>query len=115
MSPKQKSKIYSIHAEHSYFHPVNQHWDACAPCTQVPEPYVGKSSGLVTHRSLMDRMKQDKDSWVFASPVYTRYPLMLQLGGLLPQLTPGPVFKQLDRLEQCEQNFLLKETTATPK
>ena len=26
----------------------------------------------------------------FASPVYTRYPLMLQLGGLLPQLAPGP-------------------------
>ena len=26
---------------------------------------------------------------VFASPVNTKYPLMLQLGGLLPQLTPG--------------------------
>ena len=26
---------------------------------------------------------------VFASPVNTRYPLMLQLGGPLPQLTPG--------------------------
>ena len=44
--------------------------------------------------------KQDKDSWVFASPVYTRYPLMSQLGGLLPQLTPGhqvPI-QQLGRL-----------------
>jgi len=27
-----------------------------------------------------------KDSWVFTSPVNTRYPLMLQVGGLLPQL-----------------------------
>ena len=34
--------------------------------------------------------KQDKDSWAFAPPVYTRYPLMLQLGGLLPWLTRGP-------------------------
>ena len=33
--------------------------------------------------------KQDKDSWAFASPVNTRYPLMLQLGGLLSQVTPG--------------------------
>jgi len=31
--------------------------------------------------------KRDKDSWAFASPVYTRYPMMLQLGGMLPQLT----------------------------
>ena len=35
------------------------------------------------------------DGWA-ASPVYTRYPLMLQLGGLLPRLTPdhhaGPHF-----------------------
>ena len=34
--------------------------------------------------------KRDKDSWEFASPVYTRYPLMLQLDGLLPWLTRGP-------------------------
>ena len=33
--------------------------------------------------------KQDKDNWAFAFPVNTRYPLMLQLGGLLSQLTPG--------------------------
>ena len=42
----------------------------------------------------------------FASPVYTRYLLMLQLGGLLPQLAPGPPGPHLNscmgRLEQCE-------------
>ena len=38
-------------------------------------------------------------SLTFASPVITRYPLMLQLGGL----------------EQCEQSFLLKETPTIPE
>ena len=44
----------------------------------------------------------------FASSVNTRYPfpLTLQLGGLLTQFIPG---QQLDRLEQCESSFLLKE------
>jgi len=40
--------------------------------------------------------KPDKDSWAFASPVYTGYPLMSQLGGLLPQLTPGHQVPILD-------------------
>jgi len=35
---------------------------------------------------------------------------MLQLSRLFPQLTPGP-----GTLEQCEESFSLKETTATPK
>jgi len=34
-------------------------------------------------------VKGDKGSRVFAFPVFTRYPLMLLLGGLLPQSTPG--------------------------
>jgi len=53
--------------------------------------------------------KWDKDSRAFASPVYTMYPLMYQLGGLLPQLTSGhqvPI-EQLGRLEQYEYSFLL--------
>ena len=37
----------------------------------------------------LNTAKQDKDSWTFASPVNTRYPLMLKLGGLLSQLTLG--------------------------
>ena len=46
---------------------------------------------------------QDKDnSSIFASPVITRYPLMLQLGELLPWLIPGP-HSTVGWLKQCEQ------------
>ena len=48
--------------------------------------------------------KRDKDIWEFASPVNTRYPLLLQLDRLLPQLILDhqvPII-QLGRLEQCE-------------
>ena len=42
----KQSKASGSHAEHSYCHLVNQHWDACAVCTtQVLEPCAGKSSG----------------------------------------------------------------------
>ena len=48
----------------------------------------------------------------FASPVNTRYPLMLYLGGLLPQLTPGHQVP-MGRLEQCEEKFLAQERNNT--
>ena len=73
-------------------------------------------AGLVTHRRAVPvswieiaepevsqwphTANRDKDSWVFASPVTPG----TQLGGLLPQLTPGhevPI-QQMGRLEQCE-------------
>jgi len=68
--------------------------------TQALEPCAANppGAGLVTCRRPVQvsrieiaepKIPQDKDSWVFVSPVYTRYPLMSQLGGLLPQLTPG--------------------------
>jgi len=49
-------------------------------------------------------IKGDKGSRAFAFPVFTRYQLMLLLGGRFPsrhQATRSP-FKQLDRLEQCK-------------
>ena len=50
----------------------------------------------------------------FAFPVYTTYPLMLQLGGLLPQLQPGhqvPFYT----LEQSEQKFLAQGINGNTK
>ena len=47
-----------------------------------------RSQNLKFHNN-PNTTKRDNNSWAFASPVYTRYPLMLQLGGPLPQLTPG--------------------------
>ena len=54
---------------------------------------------------------RDMESWAFASPVYTRYLLMLQLGGLLPHLTPGHLNSWVDwsnvsntRKQQQHQN-----------
>ena len=46
----------------------------------------GRSRNPKFHNNL-NTTKRDKDSWAFASLVNTRYPLMLQLGGLLPQMT----------------------------
>ena len=98
------SKAYGSHTKHSYCHPANQDWDACAPLRRLSLVQANPSgAGIVTHRRSQEERplnprfhnglntaKRDKDSWVFASPVNSRYPLMLQLGGLLPQLTPGP-------------------------
>ena len=118
-----QSKAYSSHVKHSHCRPVNQHWDGCAPLRHSSLVQANlPGAGLVTRRRTVQvsqlevvepkvpqqphTAKQDKDSWAFASPVYTRYPLMLQLGGLLRQLTPGhhcrSPFIQLGRLEHCE-------------
>jgi len=72
--------------------------------TQALEPCVANppGAGIVAHRRAVQvswtepevpqwphTTKRDKDSWAFASTVCTRYPLILQLSRLLPQLTPG--------------------------
>jgi len=84
---------------------VNQHWDACAPLRHLSLVQANPpGAGLVTHRRTVqvswrevaepmfhndpNTTKRVKDSWAFASSDYTWYPLMLQLGELLPQLTP---------------------------
>ena len=76
--------------------------DPCAPLRHVQTNPPG--AGLVTHRRTVQRevvkhkvhndlrtTKLDKDSWASASLVNTRYQFMLQLGGMLPQLTLGPI------------------------
>ena len=102
----KKPKAYGSHVKLSRCRQVNQHWDACAPLRHLSLVQANSpGAGLVTRRRTVQvsqievvepkvpqrphTSKRDKDSWAFASPVYTRYPLMLQLGGLLPQLTPG--------------------------
>ena len=40
-----------------------------------------------THSINPNTIWRDNGSWVFASQTYTRYPLMLQLDGLLPLST----------------------------
>ena len=105
----RQSKAYGSHANHSYCHPMNQHWGACAPLrhlslVQANPPVAGLvTCGRIVQVSQIEvaepkapqqlhTAKRDKDNWAFASPVYTRYQLRLQLGGLLPQLTPGHQF-----------------------
>jgi len=125
------SKTYGSHARHSYCCPAD---NACVPIRHFSLVEANPpGAGLVTTGGLSkshgersrnlkffndsNTTKQDNDSWEFASPVYARYPLMLQLGGLLPQLTPGhqvPIY-QLCRLEQCEYSFSLNETTTNTK
>ena len=95
--------------------PVNQHWMPGTTQTLKLCAANPPGAGLATHRRAVQvsriemaepeipqqlhTAKQDKDSWAFASPVY---PLISQLGGLLPQLIPGHQFpfQQLGRLEQ---------------
>jgi len=82
---------------------------ALKPCAANPELVTHRRAVQVSHEEIAEpkvpqqphTAKRDKDSRAFASPVYIRYPLMSQLGGLL---TPGhqvPI-QQLGRLEQCE-------------
>ena len=104
---KSKSKAYGSHAKHSYCCPVNRHWDANAPLRHSSLVQANPPrAGLVTRRRTIQvsqievaepkvpqrphTVKRDKDSWAFTPSILTGYPLMLQLGGLLPQLTPGP-------------------------
>ena len=75
----------------------------CLCTTQALGPCAGKSSwGRASNpqedcpvlkergrHNDLNTTKRVKNSWAFTSPVGTRYSLMLQLGGLLPQLTPG--------------------------
>jgi len=56
-------------------------WGCTMPRVMVWAPKVPQGS-----RPLVDM----DSSLTFTSPVITRYPLMLQLGGLFPQLAPGP-------------------------
>ena len=113
-----KHIVFSYKVEHTHMHKKKQSLQLHAPalghlCTtqvlagkssrdrtsnpQGPVPYptsVGAGTQSPTCCSTHGQL-------AFASQVNTRYSLMLQLGGLLPQLTPGP-FKQLGRQEQCE-------------
>ena len=52
MHTKQsKSKAHSSHTKHSYCHPTNQHWDACAPLRLLSLVQANPpGGGLVTHR-----------------------------------------------------------------
>ena len=51
LTQNKKSKAYSNHAKHSYFLPVNQHWDASAPLRHSSLAQTNPSgAGLVTHR-----------------------------------------------------------------
>ena len=127
-----QSKAYGSYAKQNYYCPANQHWDVCVPLrhwsvVQANPP----GAGLVTHRWFhrerswnpkfhndLNSTIWDKGSWAFATPVNTkvhiRYPLMLQLGGLLPPVDarpPGPH----STAGQTEQSFVLKDTMTPPK
>jgi len=71
---------------------VNQHWDAWALRTGA-----SKSTWRVD------------SSLTFACPVYTRYSLMLQLGGLLPKLAPGHQWGHT-HTSTCTHSWLERET-----
>ena len=87
-------------------------WSRANNPSGLSRSHGGRSQKPKFHNDF-NTAEQDKDSWAFASPVNTSYPLMLQLGGLLPQMTPGHQVPniQLGRLEQRNDSFLLKETT----
>ena len=74
---QSKIKAYGSDVKNSY----------CRPAGQF-KFHGERLQNLMFHND-PSTTEQVKDSWTFASPVYTRYPLILQLGGLLPQLTPG--------------------------
>jgi len=47
----KQSKAYGSRAKYSYFHPVNQHWDGCAPLRHLSLVQANPpGAGLVTHR-----------------------------------------------------------------
>jgi len=103
-SKEKQSKVYSSH-----YTAIAAQWTSTGMpgTTQALESCAANppGAGLVTRRRAVQvsrikitepkvpqwphTTKQDKDSRAFASPVYTWYPLMSKLGGLLPQLTPG--------------------------
>ena len=57
----------------------------------------------VTQREVMEpndpnTAKLDKDSWAFAYLINTRFPMKLQLGGLLFQSMLGPIYSWVHRI-----------------
>ena len=123
-----KSKVSSCH-QGGHANPLRHRSTRAIIRRYQPVLVNPPGGGLVPHRwgSTMPRVMvwalkvppgprplADTDSSLtFASQVTTRYLLMLQLSGLLPQLTPGPHLNSLGRLEHCKQSFLLKKTLIT--
>jgi len=71
---------------------VNQHWGACSPLGHLsPVQANPPGEGLVTCRRTAGLMERGRGTPLrtIGHLLYQIYPLMLQLGRLLPQLTQG--------------------------
>ena len=75
----------------SYCHTVNQCWDFCVPLRHLSLSWASQWLAGGLSRSHGERLQNLKfqQTRAFAFPIYIRYPMMLQLGGLLPKSTPG--------------------------
>ena len=106
MRNKSKAKASGTHVKHSYYRPANQHWDACAllrhlSLVQANSPGAGLVSNPQggcpeTERSRTQSsttastpLSEARTVEYLLPQINTRYPLMLQLGELLSQLTTG--------------------------
>ena len=97
------------HLKHSYCHPANQYWDACAtlrhlspvqtnpPGTGLPTVEQSRSHGEVMELKDSNTAKQDKGCWAFAPqvPIDVTAGWTASPGHQVPNIQRG-------RLEQCE-------------